>query len=253
MGRPLANPRISGIPNLGWAERAALRTVAAMNATTTIARDDLFTRIHKGLRLGLFDMTVRTGRTNWADPVQVTDLGERWHGLATLLRAHGDHEDQHILRLLDSHDPVATDPTSEQHRDLDGLLDDLAERFEKALAAPDPAAGLGLYRDLARFAATYLPHMHDEETRVMSRIWDCCTDEEIAGARQRFMASMSPQVQALSIEYMLPALDGPTRNALVAGLAAAPPAVLATVLGIAERVLPPAEAAELTAVAAASG
>jgi hypothetical protein len=60
--------------------------------------------------------------------------------------------------------------------------------------------------------------MHDEETRVMGRIWACCTDEEIAGARQRFMADMSPQVQALSIEYTLPALDGPTRMALEARL-----------------------------------
>ena len=224
-----------------------------MNATTTVARDDLFTHIHKGLRLGLFDMTVRTGRTNWADLVQVTELGERWRGLLTLLRAHGDHEDQHILRLLDAYDPLATEPIAEQHRDLDDLLDDLAERFETVLATPRMASGLDLYRDLARFVAAYLPHMHDEETRVMSRIWECCTDEEIAGARQRFMAGTSAQVRALSIEYTLPALDGPARRALVAGLAAAPPAVLAAVLGIAERVLPPAEAAELKAVAAASG
>ena len=73
-----------------------------MNANTTTERDDLFTIIHKGLRLGLFDITVQAGRTDWADPAQVTDLGERWHGLLTLLRAHGDHENQHILRLLDT-------------------------------------------------------------------------------------------------------------------------------------------------------
>ena len=83
----------------------------------------------------------------------------------------------------------------------------------------------------------------------MGRIWACCTDEEIAGARQRFMAGMSPQVQALSLEYTLPALDGPTRTALEAG---APPAVLATVLGIAERVLAPADFAALKAAAAVS-
>ena len=35
------------------------------------------------------------------------------------------------------------------------------------------------------------------------------------------MAGMSPQVQALSIEYTLPALDGPTRTALEARLKAA--------------------------------
>jgi len=220
-----------------------------MNAHTT-ERDDLFTSIHKGLRLGLFGITIQAGRTDWADPAQVTELGERWHGLLTLLRAHGDHEDQHILRLLDPHDPFAAEPTADQHRDLDDLLDDLARRFETVLAAPGLASGLDLYRDLARFVAAYLTHMHDEETRVMSRIWACCTDEEIAGARQRFMAGMSPQVQALSIEYMLPALDGPARLALVDRLASAPPGVLATVLGIAERVLAPADFAELKAAAA---
>ena len=192
-----------------------------MNANTTTGRDDLFTSIHKGLRLGLFDITVQAGRTDWADPAQVTELGERWQGLLTLLRAHGDHEDQHILRLLDPHDPLAAEPTAEQHRDLDDLLDDLAERFETVLAAPSVASGLDLYRDLARFVAAYLTHMHDEETRVMGRIWACCTDEEIAGARQRFMAGMSPQVQALSIENTLPALDRPTRMALEASLKAA--------------------------------
>jgi hypothetical protein len=192
-----------------------------MNANATTERDDLFTLIHKGLRLGLFDITVQAGRTDWADPAQVTQLGERWHGLLTLLRAHGDHEDQHILRLLDPYDPLAAEPTAEQHRDLDDLLDDLADRFETVLAAPGTASGLELYRDLARFVAAYLTHMHDEETRVMGRIWACCTDEEIAGARQRFMAEMSPQVQALSVEYTLPALDGPTRTALEARLQAA--------------------------------
>jgi hypothetical protein len=38
-----------------------------MNANTTTGRDDLFTSIHKGLRLGLFDITVQTGRTDWTD------------------------------------------------------------------------------------------------------------------------------------------------------------------------------------------
>ena len=91
------------------------------------------------------------------------------------IRPPGDHEDRHILRLLDSHDPFATEPTAEQHRDLDDLLDDLARRFEAVLAAPGMAPGLDLYRDLARFVAAYLTHMHDEETRVMGRIWACCT------------------------------------------------------------------------------
>ena len=207
--------------------------------TTTPARDDLFTHIHKALRSGLFEITTRTGSTNWADPGEVSALHQRWLRLADLLRAHTAHEDHHILRLLDRTDAACTEPVGDQHRDLDDLLDDLAERFSAITSNPDPASGLDLYRDLARFVAGYLPHLHDEETRVMARIWACCSDEEIEAARQGFMAETTPAQLATTVEYMLPALDAVTRMQLVTGLAAtAPPPVLGMVLAIAEQVLP---------------
>jgi hypothetical protein len=212
--------------------------------TTTTDRDDLFTHIHKALRLGLFELTIAVGRTDWDDPAQVTELGRRWRPLLELLRVHTAHEDDHILRLLDAQDPIAAEPVADEHRDLDDLLDDLAERFEAILTAPNATAGLGLYRDVARFVAGYLPHLHNEETRVMDRIWECCTDEQIATARARFMADTSPDVLATTLEYLLPAIDRATRHALVAG---APPEVRPAVLAIAERVLPPADVAPFRA------
>ena len=207
--------------------------------TDAPARDDLFTHIHKALRLGLFDITTKTGSTNWADPGEVSALYERWLRLLDLLRAHTEHEDRHILRLLDQADASCAEPIGDQHRDLDDLLGDLAVRFDSIAVNPDNAAGLGLYRDLTRFLADYLPHLYDEETRVMARIWACCSDGEIAAARQRFMAETTPAQMATTVEYMLPALDAVTRSALVRGLAAsAPPPLLAMVLATAEQVLP---------------
>lgn len=227
-------------------------TFTAMTADTLV-RDDLFTHIHKALRLGLFELTAQAGRTDWADPAEVAALGERWRPLLALLRAHTEHEDRHILRILDGVDPETTEPAGEQHRDLDDLLDDLADRFTAVLAAPDPSAGLDLYRDLARFVASYLPHLHGEETVVMARVWELCGDEEIALTRARFMADTTPDVMATTLEYMLPALDRPTRHALVARLAAtAPPPVLQGLLQIGERVLDPAALADVRVVAVAA-
>ncbi|HEY2435681.1 MAG TPA: hemerythrin domain-containing protein, partial [Solirubrobacteraceae bacterium] len=189
------------------------------------------------------------GRTDWSHPDEVADLDRVWQPLLALLRTHSAHEDDHIFRLLDERDPLAVEPATEQHRDLEDLLEEIAERFGSVLAAPDPQAGLALYRDLNRFVAAYLPHLHDEETRIMGRIWACCTDGEIAAARAAFMADTTPEVQATTLRYLLPAIDAATRRKLAAGLAGAPPAVIDAVRAIAEEVLDEGDAADLHSLA----
>jgi hypothetical protein len=188
-----------------------------------MARDDLFTHIHKGLRKGLFDVTVAAGATNWTDRDDIARFMTQWTAMVDLLRSHARHEDEHILRILDSHDPAATERAAEEHRDLEDLLDDLAARVEVAASGADAEHGLAVYRDLARFVAAYLPHLHDEETTVMNRIWATCTDEELAATRAAFMAEIGPEERAFSMELMLPALDTPTREALLQRVAAAAP------------------------------
>jgi hypothetical protein len=71
--------------------------------------------------------------------------------------------------------------------------------------------------------AAYLPHLHDEETTVMNRIWATCTDDELAATRAAFMAEITPEERALSMELMLPALDPVTRDELVKRIASMAP------------------------------
>jgi hypothetical protein len=83
----------------------------------------------------------------------------------------------------------------------------------------------------------------------MGRIWACCTDGEIAAARAAFMADTTPEVQATTLRYLLPAIDAATRRKLAAGLAGAPPAVIDAVRAIAEEVLDEGDAADLHSLA----
>jgi hypothetical protein len=216
-------------------------------------RDDLFTNIHKAIRSGLFNLTVTAGATDWNDRRAVTVFADAWRRFHALLEAHTRHEDQHILRILDPHDLAATEPATAQHRDLDEWLADLDSWIEGIVATPDPVKGLALYRELALFVASYLTHIHDEETTVMARIWELCTDEEIATTRAAFMADMDPGVLDTSLRLMLPAIDPEARTALIAGLAAtAPWPVVDGVLAIAGDVLPADEAHRLTEIAKSS-
>ena len=63
---------------------------------TAPGRDDLFTYIHKGLRLGLFELTINVGRTDWTDPAAVTEIGTQWQPLLSCYRigfnAPGPHQ-----------------------------------------------------------------------------------------------------------------------------------------------------------------
>lgn len=184
-------------------------------------RDDLFTHIHKALRKGLFDVTVRAGATDWDDPVDVAALRAQWRPLRTLLDGHTAHEDTHVFRVLDGHDTTVLDAVEADHERLDAALAALDVAMERAVTVPDPVTGLEAYRRLALFVAAYLPHIHAEETTVMASIWAQCTDEEIAVARAGLMAEISPQDRALSLELMLGAVDPATRRALEGAVAAA--------------------------------
>ncbi len=213
-------------------------------------RDDLFTNIHKAIRAGLFDLTVTAGATDWNDPEAMARFDDAWRRLHGLLVAHTRHEDDHILRILDTHDPAVTEATAAQHGDLDGWLADIASWIDAIIADPDPIKGLALYRELALFGASYLTHIHDEETTVMARIWELCTDEEIAATRAAFMADMDPGVLDTSLRLMLPAIDPNARTGLITGLAAtAPPPVVDGVLAIAGDVLASDEATRLARIA----
>jgi hypothetical protein len=180
-----------------------------------MSRDDLFTSIHKALRKGLFDITVRAGATDWTDPADVAEFRAQWLPLLDLLRSHSRHEDTHFMPLVNGRGPAVTAAIGEQHDDLDDLLEELAGRIEAACAARAPDTGLEVYRDLARYVAGYLTHLHYEETVVMPAIWAACTDEQIAAARAALMADIGPDEGAYTMQLLLPALDPGTRAQLV--------------------------------------
>lgn len=216
-------------------------------------RDDLFTNIHKAIRAGLFDLIVVVGSTDWGEPAEVDRVDHAWRRMYQLLTAHTAHEDRHILRILDAHDPIATESVGAQHPELDRWLGEIDDWVTTIVADPDDARGLALYRELSLFLADYLHHTHVEETEVMARVWERCTDEEIAATRAAFMADTDPAVLDTSLRLMLPAVDAPTRTEMVRRIVGSAPApVVDHLLSIAADVLPPSEVERLVSLAVES-
>lgn len=216
-----------------------------------MARDDLFTHIHQAVRLGLMELVGEVGATDWTDPDEVAQLDASWRPMLALLESHTHHEDRYMFPLLAGADPGATNDCEAQHREMDTWLADIAGWFDRLVEHPDNDGGLLLYRELTLFTADYLRHIHEEETRIMGRIWELCSDEEIASAREAFLADTPPDVMATALGLMLRATNMSHRMELIGSMAAsAPREVVDGVLGIAERVLPPATVERLRDVAA---
>lgn len=179
----------------------------------TRARVDLFTDIHKALRKGLFDFSVAAGATDWDVAESVAMLASRWQPLVALLRSHTDHENNYIFRLLDGTAGAAAIP-EDDHRDLDDLLDELDDQFAVLRNTPDATATLTWYRNLNRYIALTLEHLHVEETTVMPALWSERADPELADCRTTFLAATPPDVLHTTITLFRSALSPASQHAI---------------------------------------
>jgi hemerythrin-like domain-containing protein len=176
-------------------------------------RTDLFTDIHKALRKGLFDLSVKAGATDWHDSHSVAALAAEWLRMAELLRSHTEHENDYIFPLLDGTAGAGVVP-EDDHTDLDDLLDDLDDQFSILRSEPDPAAGLTWYRNLNRYLALTLDHLYLEETTVLPALWSVCDDDQLEQCRAAFLAATPPAVVTTTVALFRAALPTATLEAM---------------------------------------
>jgi iron-sulfur cluster repair protein YtfE (RIC family) len=181
-------------------------------------RIDFYTKVHKGLRASLFQLSQRAAASDYADPQDLATLRTFVKATLAQLSSHAMHEARFIHPLL-------TEKTGEsfdaEHDALETDQAQLEQRLESVSSAPHSerrGLGLAFYRALNIFIARYLEHLAREE-ETMPVLWDQCTDEELAAVMAAFGASR-PLGEALAdIGWMLPALSAPEQSELISGMA----------------------------------
>lgn len=218
-----------------------LQEVLAVRQAATLARHDIYARIHKGIRLMLGDIQARAGRVSHDDPAALAELATRVEGVIALCESHLAHENAFIHPALEKAQPGTSARIAAEHieheRDLQAL-----RTHAGALAAgtgPERAAACrAMYHALSLFAAHNLVHMHLEETQHNAVLWEHYTDEEIAAIEGRLIAHLTPPELMNAMRWMLPALPPSDRLELLAGMREnAPPPAFAAVLDLARKVL----------------
>jgi hypothetical protein len=207
---------------------------------------DLYRDIHKGVRNALFRVTFRAGCVDPTDDDSVKTLVADVHDVMTFLAAHHHHEDTPaLLDLIDAYAPELRAEIEAAHVRADVAIDELpsiADELAATAVAERDRVAHQLYLALAAFTGSYLAHLDDEETNLMSVLSERAPQSEILAVNVAILSAIPLDDKRRGMKYMLPALDGADRIALLGqAKLASPPEVFERLRTVAEDVLTPDE------------
>lgn len=183
--------------------------------SNSIARVDLYTTIHKGIRTKLFEATSAAARVDPDDAEAVDALHATIEQLLGFLEDHADHEDRHVLPALRTVAPALEASLAADHRGLHELETDVALGAEALSAAARPdrhRLAAELARTLNRLTAGHLTHMHREETEANVALWAGLDDGELIAIQTRIVTSVEPARMTEWMTFVLPSVS-PTERA----------------------------------------
>ena len=191
---------------------------------TTIARLDLFTPIHKGLRRALFETAILLARTDFSTPDEVDLATQSVATCFDFLREHAEHEDRELLPVIARLDAALVAQLRVEHPELERLAIDVESLWPRIAALDLPLARAQLGAELSRrfqtIVAAQLRHMDREEREVNALLWTSLHDDELAQISKRIVAAISPSRMQAWGALIDPSLNGTERRIAAARRAA---------------------------------
>ncbi len=174
-----------------------------------MAQLNMYTPIHKGLRNLLFAASLSASSTDWNDEGDLVSLQEQVVRMFHVLRLHVLNEETYVHPLLSDRLVGVHKVLEAAHREQEGVLSDLEAFFYRARAADQSRRvqlGLEFYRVLNRFIALYLPHLDEEESRVMLMLSEAFTSDELMATYVTILKAQTEEDMLDDIDMMFPAL-----------------------------------------------
>jgi hypothetical protein len=201
--------------------------MTASDLTSGPHRYNLYTKIHKGLRIAQTALMNRMGSTDFENEESCAALLSDLRGHLVLAASHLDSEDTFIHPALEARKPGASRIIANQHdhhaksfEAIHGLID----AVEKAAPADRAALGYRLYLRFSAFFADDLQHMLEEETVVMETMQSLYTDEELIGIEMQIVAAIPPEKMAQYVPLMAKGINRKERADWMAGVRLGVPA-----------------------------
>jgi len=220
-------------------------------------RVDLFTTIHKALRVALFEAALEVGRADLREADDAGPVVARVRSLLDLLDEHAAHEDDLLLPVVAAAAPLLASDLAGEHVRLAGLRVDLRRllvRLEQADGPERAALGARLHVKMGSLVAVHLTNMEREEGGVNRILWAHVSDAELLALRARIQARLTPERLGEWMALLVSAATPGERAEVLAALARGrSEAELAVATGSARRALGERRWAAVRAAAAAAG
>ena len=194
-------------------------------------RLDLYRNVHKGIRVMLFDLVQKSGRTDFTDRAAVAQLRSEVADIFELLESHAHTEDRHIMPLVHEHAPALAREFAEAHVDQEARLPELLAALDAIdVTSPDATRkGHAFVLHLSRIAGELMTHMADEELQLNVALWDALTDAELADVEHRLIANIPPEKLMRYLTWMVPNMNSGEQQAFMSMV---PPPVAAVIASL---------------------
>lgn len=173
-------------------------------------RFDLYTPIHKALRVALVQVQCRLGSTDWTEPAERLAALEEAAALLQMMSVHLHHENDFVHPELEALAPGSSARVAGEHqeheRSIRALEDEMAA-LRGIGASQAAAAGLALYRHFSAFVAHNLEHMLLEESEENARLWAGRDDAALIALHDRLMASIPVPEMIAMLRWMAQGLN----------------------------------------------
>lgn len=199
---------------------------AAIQIKPAPRRADLYSGIHKAMRMLNCDALAALGRMDTSDAEEVAATLARLRHVIELSRQHLHKEDQHVHPAMESRRRGSTARMRKdhsEHKEAFQRLEALALRVERSHGPARDDAALELYRGFALYMADDFVHMHAEETENNAVLWEHFDDAELLGIHQAILASIAPPLLAEYLRWLAPAMTPAERAGLLGGMRASLP------------------------------
>ena len=187
----------------------------------TPQRYDIYRLIHKGIRSYLTETLLAIGRMDPHETAHRNGALNQLEQLLTFCMGHLQHENAFVHPAMDRVKPGCAESMYDHHQHHEAMIRDLRRAAtELKIAEPTERDALAaeLYRTLAVFVADNLAHMHEEETVNNAILWAGYRDEEIMAIEHALGSSLTPEENAQTMEWMLPAMNHQERCEFLAGM-----------------------------------
>jgi hypothetical protein len=166
--------------------------------TTTGPDPDIFTNVHKGIRIALFDAGAALGRAG-GDEALGASARARLRDALHFVAHHGENEEALLLPLLEQIAPEVFGRITRAHAAVNGAL----EVLQRSIDASPPDE---LYHRTCTFTGLYLEHMREEECDLEPLIRAALSTEQLAGIASGSVARTAPADQRMMLSFMVRAM-----------------------------------------------